>query len=235
MKRSTKLWAVVFSATAVLVVYQISRGSIPANRVITQRSIPTLAPGIDPLAGLETIAKRNRSSDYRRSEFGDSWTDDSDAPGGHNGCDTRNDILARDLTQMSFVTTSRCPMAVASGKLHDPYTGAFIDFSRGETSSEKIQIDHIVPLALAWDLGAKSWPLAIRVRFANDPANLIAVDGQANQAKGDKAPAQWMPSSEAFHCQYALQFIEVLRGYHLPVDEPSAAVLRAAAQKCPSA
>jgi Protein of unknown function (DUF1524) len=93
---------------------------------------------------------------------------------------------------------------------------------------------HIVPLALAWDLGARNWPDDMRLRFANDPANLIAVDGPANQDKGDQEPATWMPPNTAFRCQYAMQFIAVLRGYALPVDAPSATVLRDAAATCPT-
>jgi uncharacterized protein DUF1524 len=90
-----------------------------------------------------------------------------------------------------------------------------------------------VPLALAWDLGARDWTDAMRVRFANDPANLIAVAGQANQDKGDLQPSDWMPPNHAFWCQYAVQFAAVLRGYGLPVDAPSATVLRNAAASCP--
>ena len=93
---------------------------------------------------------------------------------------------------------------------------------------------HIVPLALAWDLGARDWTDDMRLRFANDPANLLAVDGPANQDKGDHEPAAWMPPNTAFRCQYAMQFIAVLRGYGLPVDAPSATVLRDAAATCPT-
>lgn len=92
---------------------------------------------------------------------------------------------------------------------------------------------HIVPLALAWDLGARDWPDELRVRFANDPANLLAVAGPVNQDKGDGQPAVWMPPNHAFWCQYAVQFAEVLRGYALPIDQPSAVVLRDAAETCP--
>jgi hypothetical protein len=73
----------------------------------------------------------------------------------------------------------------------------------------------------------------VRLRFANDPANLLAVEGQANQDKGDKEPAVWMPPNVAFRCQYAMQFIAVLRGYALPIDAPSAQALRLAADTCP--
>jgi Protein of unknown function (DUF1524) len=93
---------------------------------------------------------------------------------------------------------------------------------------------HIVPLALAWDLGARNWTDEMRLRFANDPANLLAVAGQANQDKSDLEPAAWMPPNRAFWCQYSVQFANVLRGYGLPVDTLSASVLRDAAATCPT-
>ncbi len=97
-----------------------------------------------------------------------------------------------------------------------------------------MQIDHLVPLAYAWGIGARDWTDAQRVRFANDPANLLAVQGKANQDKGASPPADWMPPNHAFWCQYSMQFIAVLRGYGLPVDERSAQVLRDAAATCPA-
>ena len=139
------------------------------------------------------VPLRVRGYDYRRAAFGDAWTDDNTAPGGHNGCDTRNDILDRDLVDKTYVSIKRCPTAVATGTLHDPYTNATVAFIRGNQVGASVQIDHIVPLALAWDLGARDWPDEMRLRFANDPANLLAVAGQANQDKGDSGAGDWMP------------------------------------------
>lgn len=151
-----------------------------------------------------------------------------------NPGETRNDILNRDLVDKTSVAIKRCPAAVATGTLHDPYTNAVVSFVRGNQTGASVQIDHIVPLALAWDLGARDWPDDLRLRFANDPANLLAVAGKANQDKGDQEPAHWMPPNRAFWCQYAVQFVEVLRGYALPVDTASAVVLRDAAGTCPT-
>ena len=186
------------------------------------------------LLGVNVVPTRSHRFDYRRSAFGDAWDDDNDAPGGHNGCDTRDDILNRDLVDVTFVFTKRCPNAVATGTLHDPYTNAIIAFQRGAKVGEAVQIDHIVPLAYAWDMAAASWPDPLTARFANDPANLLAVQGQANQDKGDSPPARWMPPNAAFACQYAMQFIAVMRGYALPLDQASADVLRQAAGTCPA-
>ncbi|HEY0225014.1 MAG TPA: HNH endonuclease family protein, partial [Mycobacterium sp.] len=195
--------------------------------------VPTVAPGTDVLGGITVLPQRIHRYDYHRSAYGDAWDDDNDAPGGRNGCDTRDDILNRDLVDKTFVSIKRCPGAVATGTLHDPYTNTTIVFQRGAKVGEAVQIDHIVPLAYAWDMGAYGWTVPERMRFANDPANLLAVQGQANQDKGDSPPALWMPPNAAFDCQYAMQFIAVLRGYELAVDAPSVPVLQLATQTCP--
>ena len=235
MSRRQILWLAVAVALAVFVAVQVVDDSQRPSELIAQADVPTVAPGVDVLAGVAEIPERVRGYDYRRDAFGEAWTDDTTAPGGFNGCDTRNDILDRDLIDKTYVAISRCPTAVATGVLRDPYTNATVAFTRGERTGAEVQIDHLVPLALAWDLGARNWTDEMRVRFANDPANLIAVAGDANQDKGDKQPALWMPPNEAFHCQYAMQFIAVLRGYDLPVDAASAPVLQEAAQTCPAA
>lgn len=236
MMRGRLLWLAAAVALAIVVAYQtVAASSERTAQFMAQADVPTVAPGVDVVAGIAEVPVRIRRYDYRRDAFGEAWTDDNDAPGGHNGCDTRNDILDRDLVDKTYVSISRCPRAVATGVLHDPYTSKTVNFLRGNKTGAAIQIEHIVPLAYAWDQGARNWTNEMRVRFANDPANLVAVDGPTNQDKGDAEPALWMPPNTAFHCQYAMQFIAVLRGYTLPIDAPSATVLREAASTCPTA
>ncbi|ORB32487.1 HNH endonuclease family protein [Mycolicibacterium parafortuitum] len=234
MSRRNTVWLALAALLAIIVAYQtVEHSAQRSAQYVADADVPTVVPGADVLAGIAEVPARIRTGDYRRDAFGDAWTDDTTAPGGRNGCDTRNDILDRDLIEKTYVAISRCPTAVATGVLLDPYTNASVAFTRGAQVGAAVQIDHIVPLALAWDLGARNWTQEMRVRFANDPANLLAVAGGANQDKGDKPPALWMPPNGAFHCQYAMQFVEVLRGYGLPVDAPSAPVLRQAAETCP--
>lgn len=235
MKPKALLWLAVLAVLAVVVAYQVvaSAGS-HANEVRARAGVPTVQAGADLLAGIAVVPRRIHRYDYLRGAYGDAWDDDNDAPGGHNGCDTRDDILNRDLVDKTYVSTKRCPDAVATGTLHDPYSNTTVTFHRGPKTGESVQIDHIVPLALAWDSGAFGWPFAQRLRFANDPANLLAVQGQANQDKSDAQPALWMPANAAFWCQYAIAYLGVLRGYALPVDQPSAEVLRKAAATCPT-
>lgn len=233
MKRSTLVWLAAAAACAVIVAAQVLSGAGRAE-LSANATAPVLEAGTDVLAGVRIVPARVRGNDYRRAAFGEAWDDDTTAPGGHNGCDTRNDILTRDLVDMTFVSTKRCPQAVASGTLRDPYTNGTLSFARGEQVGASVQIDHIVPLAFAWDMGARDWPEALLTRFANDPANLLAVQGKANQDKGDLPPGEWMPPNTAFWCQYAIQFAAVARGYRLAVDEPSAREIRQAAASCPS-
>ncbi len=236
MNRKVLLWLSAVAVLAVVVAYQTlgSSAARHAADVIARADVPTVHPGTDVLADIVVLPVRAHRYDYRRSAYGEAWDDDNDAPLGHNGCDTRDDILNRDLVDKTYVSIKRCPNAVATGTLHDPYTNTTIAFQRGAKVGESVQIDHIVPLAYAWDMGAFGWPDAERKRFANDPANLLAVEGQANQDKGDSPPAGWMPPNGAFACQYAMQFIAVLRGYALPVEQSSADVLRRAAATCPT-
>jgi len=229
------LWLSAIAVLAVLVAYQVVATSAGdrAREFAARADVPTVQPGVDVLRGIALVAARIHRYDYRRSAYGDAWTDDTDAPGGRNGCDTRDDVLSRDLVDKTYVSIKRCPDAVATGTLHDPYTNATIDFHRGAGIGASVEIDHIVPLSLAWDMGAYNWPISERVRFANDPANLLAVSGKANGDKADSQPALWMPPNKAFWCQYAMQYVAVSRGYALPVDQASADALREATATCP--
>lgn len=235
MSRRALLWLTAVAVLSVLVATQVivEQERAGGDRV-GAGAVPTVAPGTDVLSGISLVALRIRNPDYRRTAYGDAWDDDNGAPGGRNGCDTRNEILDRDLTDKTYVAIKRCPNAVAAGTLRDPYTNATIAFRRGSQVGASVQIDHIVPLAYAWDMGARDWDAEKRKRFANDPANLLAVAGKANQDKGDLPPGEWMPPNTAFWCAYAMQFIEVLRGYQLPIDATSALELRNAATSCPN-
>lgn len=158
------------------------------------------------LAALGTAEPAPRG-DYERDEFGSSWIDTDD-----NGCSTRNDILARDLDDTER-DSDGCK--VLSGVLDDPYTGQTLEFSSEDPQA--VQIDHVVPLSLAWRMGADEWDRDTRIEFANDPANLLAVDGPANREKSDSGPGEWQPH-QGYRCSYAVAYIDVLHSYELPVS-----------------
>jgi hypothetical protein len=150
------------------------------------------------------IGGRGAKTGYERTvRFGTGWIDVDG-----NGCDTRNDILGRDLTE----TGRQSECEVSAGILNDPYTGRRIDFG---TRRSAVQIDHVVPLSLAWQLGAAQWEQQDRVRFANDPANLLAVDASANQQKRDSGPDSWLPPDSSYRCTYVIRFTRIISGYAL--------------------
>jgi hypothetical protein len=154
--------------------------------------------------------------------FGPEWDDATSAPMSRNGCDTRNDVLARDLVDVRF--SERSPDCdVTGGTLVDPYTGDTLDL---ETRGSEIHVDHLFPLAAAWDLGASGWSAERRARFANDPdGELLAVSGSANLAKGDSTPASWLPPRREYRCTYVTDYLEVADGYDLAVTAADVRVI----------
>jgi Protein of unknown function (DUF1524) len=185
------------------------------------------APTGSALAALGQLAVRGRApkTGYSRAAFGPAW---ADVDG--NGCDTRDDILRRDLTGIEVRARTRGCVVVA-GQLADPYTGRRIEFSK--SAAARVQIDHVVALSDGWQTGSQSWTSATREQFANDPLELLAVDGQANQDKGDADAATWLPPNKAFRCAYVSRQVAVKVRYHLWVTAAERAAIARVLQKCP--
>lgn len=178
------------------------------------------------LAQLE-VKGRAPMTGYDRELFGPAWKDID-----RNGCDQRNDILARDLVDETFREGPQ-GCIVVSGVLHDKYTGMTIHFQRGQGTSEKVQIDHVVPLANAWQTGAQGWSAAKREQFANDPLNLMATDGPTNQAKGAGDAATWLPPNRTFWCPYVARQIAVKAKYDLWVTPAEKDAMQRVLDSCP--
>ena len=176
------------------------------------------------------VTTPDSSHPYKRTEdFGTAWTDDNDMAGGHNGCDTRNDILHRDLTNIQ-VRPGTHDCVVIAGTFADPYSGTTMAFSKAQAS--QIQIDHIVPLHAAWELGAWQWPQSKRVDYANDPDVLTASNGRLNEQKGDKLADEWKPPNTAYWCTYAKRTVDIHAKYALPVTSPERSALQQMLTTC---
>lgn len=166
----------------------------------------------------------------REEQFGRAWIDVDG-----NKCDTRNDILKRDFD--SYVLF-RGDCEVQTGVLNDPYTGHTIEFThtnafgKNTGDSMTVQIDHMIPLAYAWYNGADAWDQDVRILFANDPVNLKAVDGPSNNKKDKNGPSVWTPSNSAYHCAYAVEFVQVLGKYELTVQPADRAWLNNTLASC---
>jgi hypothetical protein len=186
-------------------------------------------PGL-ATAVLETLAVKGRApkTGYTRAQFGQAWADVD-----RNGCDTRNDMLKRDLTAITYKAGTR-NCVVASGTLLDRYSGETINFVRGNVTSMEVQIDHVVALSNAWQTGAFKLSAEQRKALANDPMNLFAVKGRLNSQKGDGDAATWLPPLKSFRCTYIAQQIAVKAKYSLWVVAPEKAAMSAILAKCPT-
>ena len=184
------------------------------------------SPVLDLLDQLE-VKGRAQVYDYDRELFGHPWADVD-----RNGCDTRNDVLRRDLTDVVLKPdTGGC--AVLTGTLVDPYSGQEMAFQRGPTTSSAVQIDHVVALADAWQKGAREWSDEQRVAFANDPLNLLAVEASLNQQKGAGDAATWLPPNRAYWCPYAARIVVVKARYQLWTTQAENTRLREILTSCP--
>jgi hypothetical protein len=205
---------------------------------------PTAAPVFDPVfmkpvapahavpqgsarEALNGLPVKGRASNagYEREAFGQAWLDVD-----RNGCDTRNDILRRDLTGVVFADGSAC--RVAAGSFQEPYTGLSVNFRRGQESSKAVQIDHVVALGDAWQKGAQQLTPRQRQSLANDPVNLIAADGPANQQKSAGDAATWLPKNKAFRCHYVARQISVKAAYGLWVTEAEKDAMKRVLDTC---
>nr|WP_229684083.1 HNH endonuclease family protein [Nocardia camponoti] len=221
--------AVVALLTVVLAACAPLRGDAPAPGSPARTSVEEL------LARVRMVDARGKPGGYERGckpgqgcVFGAAWSDDTDAPDGHDGCGTRDNVLAQQLRDV--VKRGNC--VVVGGVLADAYTGTEITFTKADAGA--VQIDHVFPLAAAWDLGANAWSLARRARFANDTVvNLLAVSGRANQDKGDKTPGSWLPPAGSSHCFYAAKYLTVAVSYDLPITAADRARLAEVAKGCP--
>lgn len=187
---------------------------------------PTGAP-VTAQELLATLPVKGRAplTGYDRGsfEYGDADLND-------DGCDTRNEILLRDLDD---VTMRPAGCLVATGTLADPYSGRTIAFVRGVGTSSDVQIDHVVALADAWQKGAQRWDAATRARFGNDPLNLLAVDGPLNQSKGAGDAATWLPPHKPYRCAYVARQVTVKREYGLWVTTAERYAMARVLSTCP--
>jgi len=197
---------------------------VPVPARTTARS--ATGPAAAALAAL-AVKGRAAKTGYSREAFGPAWADvDS------NGCDTRDDVLRRDLTGTT-ITAGSGGCEVATGTLTDPYSGTTIPFTRGVDTSSEVQIDHVVALSNAWQTGAFAWTPDTREQFANDPLNLLAVQGRLNSQKGDGDSATWLPPATRNRCAYVARQVAVKTKYRLWATPPEQAATARLLTGCP--
>ncbi len=226
--RTARLLAVATTVVSLAGCSALPTLTLPVFPVPAAAPIPIAAPG-SAAAALAKLPVKGRApkTGYTREQFGAAWADVD-----RNGCDQRNDVLARDMTNETFKPGTR-NCVVLTGTLADPYTGRTIAFSRGQGTSEAVQIDHVVALSDAWQKGAQQLTAASRQRLGNDPLNLLAVDGPTNQSKGDGDAATWLPGAKSYRCSYVARQVEVKAKYGLWVTRSEHDAIAGVLAGCP--
>ncbi len=228
------LIAVLLALSGCTFEWQLEGPAGPTLVPVGQGDVP--AGTLDPsgaaaaLAGLR-VADKAPLEGYERDcgegegcVFGPAWADVD-----RNGCDQRNDVLHRDLTDVEVREgTGGC--VVVAGTLDDPYTGSVVPFVKAEAS--EVPIDHVVPLAAAWVQGAAAWPADQRRAFANDLGNLIATTQSVNSSKSDSTAEEWVPPDPAYGCSYATVIVTVKDRYALSVTPAEARALEELLATC---
>ena len=224
---------VVVAAAAVLLLGGCDLAETPATgQEAAERPTAGVSVTEDTaLAVLEQLAVKGRApkTGYDRDAFAYREYDHD-----HNGCDVRNDVLRRDLRDLTIKPgTNGC--VVETGVLDDPYSGTTIDFVRGADTSGAVQVDHVVALSDAWQKGAQGWDAETMRRFGNDPLNLLAVDGPLNGQKGDGDAATWLPPNKAYRCAYVARQVAVKHTYGLWVTQAEKDAIARVLSGCPDA
>lgn len=227
MRRMVGVGLILLAGITMLVYPSLTSPEPPSTPpAVPTQEPPARQPEIPPELArtvLERLEVKGRApkAGYARIEFGPGWAL-------LGGCDMRNIILHRDMVD---VATDSCK--VTRGVLLDPYTGQTMEFVRGPDTSDKVQIDHVVALSDAWQKGAQQLTPAERTALANDPLELLAVSGDANQAKGSGDAATWLPPNKAFRCQYIARQIAVKAKYRLWVVPAEKDAMVRILEKCP--
>ncbi|MEE1735500.1 HNH endonuclease family protein [Streptomyces sp. BE147] len=177
-------------------------------------------PGIKEAIALIPAGDEVRDG-YERDSF-KHWVDeDSD------GCSTRSEVLLSEAV-VKPEQGARC--ALTGGEWMSYYDEVTV------TAAGKLDIDHLVPLAEAWDSGASKWDADRRMRYANDlgaERSLVAVTAKTNRSKSDKDPAQWLPPAASAQCTYGADWVATKLRWKLTADNKERAALESLADGCP--
>lgn len=226
VRRSAAIILVCFLSLVAGALYEARQrfaNELPANGQTLSQATVGSEKVVIAIEKLE-VKGRAPKTGYTRSQFGSGWAE-------IDGCDMRNLILARDLTNEFIDPTDNCTLI--RGQLQDPYTDTVINFQRGEQTSQVVQIDHVVALSDAWQKGAQQLSKDQRELFANDPLNLLAVDGKANQNKGDSDAASWLPPNKTYRCRYVARQVAVKLKYKIWVTLAEKDAIKRQLQTCP--
>ena len=177
-------------------------------------------PVSDALAALP-VRDEDRTG-YERSKFRH-WIDAD-----RDGCNTRQEVLKSE----AVIAPEQGPKCtLTGGEWFSPYDDTYFTVARA------LDIDHLVPLAEAWDSGASAWTAKEREAYANDLGDdraLIAVSAASNRSKADQDPATWQPPAVGYRCTYATDWVAVKTRWSLAIDPVERSALTQILSACPN-
>jgi hypothetical protein len=193
----------------------------------TPAAAATAAPSVraatvllhDAVADLPTGTESRTG--YQRSSFRH-WIDAD-----RDGCNTRYEVLIDEAVSPPEVGPG---CTLTGGSWHSYYDDVIIEQASG------LDVDHVVPLAEAWDSGASAWSPAQRQAYANDlgdPGHLVAVTARSNRQKADQDPSTWLPI-EPVRCRYIAEWTAIKTRWELTVDTAEKDALTSIAADCPN-
>lgn len=206
--------------------YDAARNPEPAKPAVESAATVAEAESSPAMQALEQLEVKGKApkTDYARKQFSDGWAK-------LEGCDMRNFILKRDMT--GVITRSETDCTVMQGNLLDPYTNKTVTFVRSPEGSDDVQIDHVISLSNAWQTGAQQITAQERYNLSNDPLNLLAVEGAANQQKSDADASGWLPPNKDYRCRFIARQIAVKKKYRLWVTSAERDAMKKVLGSCP--
>ena len=133
---------------------------------------------------------------------------------------TRHEILVK--RSLIPVTFNRRKCKVLEGKWEDYY------YPQIHSYAHEVDIDHLIPLKHAHEVGAAHWTKKEKKKFANDPQNLVITDKKYNRKKGAKRIDEWLPIHKNYACKYIRDWIKIKRKYQLEITKSEARAIQSA-------
>ncbi|MGW2176342.1 HNH endonuclease family protein [Streptomyces sp. NPDC001705] len=205
----------------------VLRGLSAALLVALPLTVPAPAQAAETLSLTEAVAALPIAAESREGYDRDAFRHWNTGADPTDGCNTRAEVLIAEAVDPPAVGP-RCRLT--GGRWFSYYDQVWV------TSASGLDIDHMGPLAEAWDSGASTWSAAQREAYANDlgaEASLVAVTARSNRSKSDQDPATWLPPAAEVHCRYVAEWVGTKLRWSLSADEAEAAAVREVAAGCP--
>ncbi|MEH0588720.1 HNH endonuclease family protein [Streptomyces sp. B21-106] len=212
----------VLSALTALIAPAAAHAAAPKPAPAPTRWAPGDTITLPVLEALDGLVVQDESrTGYERTKF-KHWTDAD-----RNGCNTRAEVLRAEAVTDPEVGAS---CTLTGGLWYSPYDNRYFDAARS------LDVDHLVPLAEAWDSGASAWTAKEREYYANDLDDaraLIAVSAASNRSKSDQDPSTWLPPYAGYWCHYVSDWVADKTRYRLTIDPAEQTALAQRLAECP--